>query len=147
MPYTHIYFLPNIFLSYVVAILRKYPCENYSSKVAGCRWTVGGWTVFQRLWLHISSPFSKIPIFHAKVSFMKLCSFMKKSRIFRKFEKKVFDFNLLFIWMKNLLVEDCYYHRKRLLTGKVSIFQIKKCFLSLSLETLKNTHERILVLG
>ena len=49
--------------------------------------------------------------------------------------------------MKNLLVEDFYYHGKRFLTGKVNIFNVQKCFLSLLSESLKNIHERILVFG
>ena len=99
MPYTHIYFLPNIFLSYVVAILRKYPCENYSSKVAGCRWTVGGWTVFQRLWLHISSPFSKIPIFHV--------SLFERQLIFHLlFRQKYLLWNYVHSWKKVVFSEN-----------------------------------------
>ena len=119
------------------------------------------WDIFQKLWLQISSPFLWNTCFSchliwrvAEFSFIlsDTCIFYKIMFIheikldFPKIQK-VFDFNLLFIWMKNFLVEDCYLQGKHLLTGKVNIFKIKKCYLSLSSESLKNIHESILVLG
>ena len=86
-------------------------------------------------------------IFSDRCIFYKIMFIREINSDFPKIWKKVFDFNLLFIWMKNFLVEDCYLHGKHLLTDKVNIFKIKKCYPSLSSESLKNIQERILVLG
>lgn len=116
------------------------------------------WDIFQKLWLQISSPFLwntcfschliwRVAefsfIFSGRCIFYKIMFIHEIKLVFPKIWKKVFDFNLLFIWMKNFLVEDCYLHGKHLLTDKVNIFKIKKCYPSLPSESLKNIHERI----
>ena len=161
--HTHIYMFCKISsLNYVVEVLRKYPWGNYSSKVAGCRRTVGGWTPFfndsgcksgafflkHQFFMSANLKSSWFFLYFSDRSISHEIMYIHEIKsVFLKIWKKVFDFNFFFIWMKNLLVEDFYYHGKRFLTGKVNIFNVQKCFLSLLSESLKNIHERILVFG
>ena len=134
MPHTHIYFLTNIFLNYVVAIFRKYPYENYSSKVAGCRRTVGGWNLFFKdsgctlaalflKYLFFMSAYLKgswfFLYFSGKSIFHEIMFIHEKTSYFLKIWKKVFDFNFLFEWKIFML--------KIAITGNVS-WQVKSIF-------------------
>ena len=135
MPHKHIYFLTNIFLNYVVAIFRKYPYENYSSKVAGCRRTVGGWSLFFKdsgctlaalflKYLFFMSAYLKggwfFLYFSDKSIFYEIMFIHEKKSYFPKIWKKVFDFKFLFEW-KNFLLKIA------TITGNVS-WQVKSIF-------------------